>query len=144
MSNPFGQNIIACVWDFDKTLIPGYMQTPLFDHYGVKEAKFWDEVNSLPEIYSRRGCKVSKDTIYLNHLLSYVKNGPMRGLTNQKLHQLGGQLEFCNGLPELFEILSTIPNLKASSAEKYLDILPSNSDCQTDSEILNLCLIILS
>lgn len=109
MSNPFGQNIIACVWDFDKTLIPGYMQTPLFDHYGVKEAKFWDEVNSLPEIYSRRGCKVSKDTIYLNHLLSYVKNGPMRGLTNQKLHQLGGQLEFCKGLPELFEILSTIP-----------------------------------
>ena len=45
MSNPFGQNIIACVWDFDKTLIPGYMQTPLFEDYGVREAKFLDEVN---------------------------------------------------------------------------------------------------
>ena len=29
-----GQNIVACIWDFDKTLIPGYMQTPLFEHYG--------------------------------------------------------------------------------------------------------------
>lgn len=23
------KHIIACVWDFDKTLIPGYMQTPV-------------------------------------------------------------------------------------------------------------------
>ena len=22
--------MLACVWDFDKTLCPGYMQTPLF------------------------------------------------------------------------------------------------------------------
>ena len=35
-----GQNIVACVWDFDKTLIPGYMQKPLFQHYGINEKAF--------------------------------------------------------------------------------------------------------
>ena len=109
MAHPYGQNVVACIWDFDKTLIPGYMQTPLFEHYGVNESIFWEEVNSLPEIYLKRGYQVSKDTIYLNHLLSYVKNGPMRGLTNQKLMDLGSKLEFCMGLPEFFESLTDIP-----------------------------------
>jgi hypothetical protein len=104
-----GQNIIACVWDFDKTLIPGYMQTPLFEHYGIDENLFWNEVNSLPEVYAKRGLRVSADTIYLNHLLSYVKNGPLRGLTNEKLVELGAELEFCHGLPEFFGELSKIP-----------------------------------
>jgi hypothetical protein len=39
----FTQNIIACIWDFDKTLIPDYMQSPLFRRYGVDEATFWAE-----------------------------------------------------------------------------------------------------
>ena len=103
-----GQNIIACVWDFDKTLIPGYMQSPLFEHYSIDERKFWEEVNQLPALYSKRGLTVSSDTIYLNHLLSYVKNGPMRGLTNQKLLELGAELDFCSGLPSLFEELMEI------------------------------------
>ena len=33
----------------------------------------------------------------------------MRGLTNQKLMDLGSKLEFCQGLPELFQNLSAIP-----------------------------------
>ena len=28
-------NIIAVVWDFDKTLVNGYMEEPIFEHYGV-------------------------------------------------------------------------------------------------------------
>ena len=103
-----GQNIVACVWDFDKTLIPGYMQTPLFEHYGIDEALFWREVNQLPGLYLERGLRVSSDTIYLNHLLSYVKNGPMRGLTNQKLMELGSELELYPGLPNFFAELSEI------------------------------------
>ncbi len=103
-----GQNIVACIWDFDKTLIPGYMQSPLFDHYGVDPDLFWKEVNQLPDLYSSRGQKVSPDTIYLNHLLSYVKNGLMRGLTNQKLMELGSELEFCKGLPTFFKELAEI------------------------------------
>ncbi len=96
---------LAIIWDFDKTLTPGYMQTPLFKEFGIDEANFWSEVNRLPEIYSKQGVHVSKDTVYLNHLLSYVKNGPLRGLTNQKLRELGAKIELCNGVPEVFDKL---------------------------------------
>ena len=107
-SHIHGQNIVACVWDFDKTLIPGYMQTPLFEHYGIDEKLFWTEVDKLPEVYAKRGCRVSSDTIYLNHFLSYVKNGPMRGLTNEKLSELGAELEFYEGLPDFFQELKDL------------------------------------
>ena len=35
------QQIVACIWDFDKTLIPDYMQTPLFKRYKVDAQQFW-------------------------------------------------------------------------------------------------------
>jgi len=41
-SRLFLQNVIAIIWDFDKTLIPGYMQLPLFRHFGVDPHQFWD------------------------------------------------------------------------------------------------------
>ncbi|AWT59932.1 MAG: hypothetical protein DF168_01130 [Candidatus Moanabacter tarae] len=100
------QNIVACIWDFDKTLIPGFMQSPLFRRFKIDEEAFWKEVSILPEIYSKRGVNVSKDTVYLNHLLSYVRNGRLRGLNNRMLRELGEELVFFPGLPDLF------PNLK--------------------------------
>ena len=78
----FTQNIIACIWDFDKTLIPDYMQSPLFRRYGVDEATFWAETNALVENYRRRGYTLSGEISYLNHLLTYVLSGPMGGLNN--------------------------------------------------------------
>ncbi len=96
------REIVAVVWDFDKTLIPGYMQAPLFEHFGVDGGRFWAEVNKLPEVYSRRGAHISSDTAYLNHLLSYVRHGSMRGLNNKLLRQLGGKLRLFPGVPALF------------------------------------------
>ena len=46
-------NIIAVVWDFDKTLIGSYMQEPIFNKFGVDGSAFWKEVNSLPEKYKK-------------------------------------------------------------------------------------------
>lgn len=100
-----GPQIIACLWDFDQTLIPGYMQKPLFKHFNVDEKQFWAEVNALPEIYAKRGVRASKDTIYLNHLLTYVKGGRMPGLSNALLRELGKQIEFYPGMPELMKHL---------------------------------------
>lgn len=101
-------NLIACIWDFDKTLIPGYMQKPLFEAYGLDEGRFWTEVNALSQVYRKQGISVTEDLLYLNHLLTYVKAGPLRGLSNQKLRQLGAELQLFDGLPEFFQTLKEL------------------------------------
>ncbi|MDX2186762.1 MAG: HAD family hydrolase [Opitutaceae bacterium] len=98
----FTQNIIACIWDFDKTLIPEYMQSPLFRRYGINEANFWAETNSLMEHYRRRGYTLSGEIAYLNHLLTYVLHGDMPKLSNAVLRQCGNDIKFYPGLPEFF------------------------------------------
>jgi hypothetical protein len=98
----FTQNIIACIWDFDKTLVPGYMQGPLFRHFGVDEPTFWAETNRLVETYARRGYRISGEIGYLNHILTYVLAGRMPGLNNQLLRKLGAEIAFYPGLPEFF------------------------------------------
>lgn len=103
-SHLFLQTSIAVIWDFDKTLIPGYMQDPIFNHYQVNARKFWDEVNALPDYHREHGIKhVNEDSIYLNHMLTYVREGVFKGLTNVMLKQLGAHLKFYPGLPDFFE-----------------------------------------
>jgi hypothetical protein len=99
----FTQNIIACIWDFDKTLIPGYMQEPLFRRYRVDEAVFWAETNALVSRYHERGYRLSGEIGYLNHLLTYVLAGPMAGLNNKILFECGAELGFYPGLPDFFK-----------------------------------------
>lgn len=97
-------NIIAIVWDFDKTLVNGYMQDPIFDYYGVNSGEFWKEVNALPEKYMKeQGVLVNPDTIYLNQFIRYAKEGKFKGLTNEKLKEFGKDLKFYDGVPEIFE-----------------------------------------
>ena len=102
-STLFTQNIIACVWDFDKTLIPDYMQAPLFRRYGVDEPTFWTETNGLAENYRKRGYHISPEISYLNHLLTYVMAGKMPGLSNKILRECGAEIKFYPGLPGFFE-----------------------------------------
>jgi len=97
-------NIIAVIWDFDKTLVNGYMQDPIFAHYGIDSRAFWDEVNALPERYLReQGVKVNRETIYLNHFINCAKKGIFPGLNNRKLREYGRELIFYPGIPEIFE-----------------------------------------
>lgn len=99
------QNVIAVIWDFDKTLIPGYMQAPIFEAFGVDEAAFWREVNALPDYFRRQGVNMHPDTAYLNHLLTYVQHGIIAGLTNARLRELGARIPFHAGLPNFFQQL---------------------------------------
>lgn len=97
------QTVIAFIWDFDRTLIPDNMQNPIFDEYGVDPARFWREVESLVEFHRAQGEVVARDIAYLLHLLTYVEHGVFDGLNNAKLHELGGKLEPCPGIPEFFQ-----------------------------------------
>ncbi|MBI2424702.1 MAG: haloacid dehalogenase-like hydrolase [Candidatus Hydrogenedentes bacterium] len=104
----FLQNVIAIIWDFDKTLSPQYMQAPLFREYDIDEQAFWREVQALPGYYARAGIRVQYDTCYLGHLLSYVQAGRMPGLNNAKLRELGKQIELFPGIPDIFERLKRV------------------------------------
>ena len=97
------QTIIACIWDFDRTLIPGYSQQVLFDEYGIDATTFWAEVNGLVAAYNARGVLVAKDTAYLGHMLTYVSAGRMPGLSNAKLRELGSRIPLNPGLPEFLD-----------------------------------------
>lgn len=101
-NSAFEQNIIAMVWDCDKTLISSYMQEPLFRRFGVDGGKFWAEVNALKARYGAQGISVNSDTSYLNHILTYVKTGIFKGLSNKMLREFGSELKFYPGLPDFF------------------------------------------
>ena len=100
----FTATVIAVLWDFDQTLIPGYQQDPLFKEFTINASDFWDEVNGLQGHYAQQKIVTTQDTLYLNHILTYVKDGQMAGLTNSKLRQLGAQLTFYPGMPDFFSV----------------------------------------
>jgi len=118
----FSGNTIAVIWDFDQTLIPGYQQSPIFSDYGIDEDKFWSEVNNLPKHYkSSQNIIVSPDTAYLGHILTYVREGKMSGLTNERLRAFGSEQEFYPGLPDFFpEVKKAIEEDKEYSKHEIL------------------------
>ena len=109
------QNIIAVIWDFDKTLIPGYMQEPIFNAYNIDAKAFWKEVNELPDKYAKSGIRVNKDTIYLNHIITCVNQGIFEGLNHKRLREFGEQLSFYPGVPDIFRDLKQL----VESEQKY-------------------------
>lgn len=116
-NSAFEQNIIAMVWDCDKTLISSYMQEPLFRRFDVDGGKFWAEVNALKARYGAQGISVNADTSYLNHVLTYVKAGIFKGLNNKMLREFGKELKFYPGLPDFFgeikKLIEDDPKYKA-------------------------------
>ena len=96
-------DVIATIWDFDKTLIPGYMQDPIFNKYNQKGKAFWDENNAEIADLQIRGIEVNVDSYYLNKFIEYSrKGGKFEGLNNAELEELGKYIKFYDGAVELF------------------------------------------
>jgi hypothetical protein len=152
------QNKIALIWDFDKTLIPDYMQKPLFEYFEIDQAKFWNEVNSIPLELEKQGHRVNKEIYYLNHILTYTKNLKFNSLNNAKLLDLGKNIEFFPGVIEFFtnikETIEKDPDFSSFDVEvehyivstglaemiKGSDIAPLVSDiwgCEYIEELVN-------
>ncbi len=96
------QNVIAFVWDYDRTLVPGNQQDPIFEEYDVDAGEFWAEVDGLVDYYAARGVRASRDLVYLGHMVTYVENGLFPGLTRAKLAELGSRVQLAPGIPEFF------------------------------------------
>lgn len=115
-------NVIAVIWDFDKTLVDGYMQDPIFTDYQVDASAFWKEVQALPVFYQReQGVRVNQDTIYLNQFLKGAKRGGrFEGLNNAKLAEYGKRMNFYRGVPEIFSLTKQM--IEEDSTFKEYDI----------------------
>ena len=111
-------NIIAVIWDCDKTLIDGYMQDPMFEEYGVDPKAFWQETDALPEKYLReQNVRVNPDTIYLNQFIRYARDGRFPGLNNERLREFGKKQKFYPGIPEIFRSTEKLINDDPAYAE---------------------------
>ena len=104
---------------FHKTLIRDICKRQTL---GIRHRRktFLERGNLLLSIYAQRGIRVSPETVYLNHLLSFVKSGYLQGLSNAKLRELGGRLDFCQGIPDFFNILRNI--VKDAAKARNVDI----------------------
>ena len=90
------QNIIAIVYDYDQTLSPNYMQDEvLFPTFGIDPKKFWARCH---EHVKEQG--YDSELAYMKVLLDYLD---IDRPTNRRLRELGVQLNFFPGLPEMFE-----------------------------------------
>ncbi len=95
-------NIIAVIWDCDKTLIDGYMQDPLFKRFGIDAHAFWTKVNAIPKEIEKKGIRVNRETYYLNYFIKCAHDGTIPGLNNAMLRELGKEQKFYPGVPEIF------------------------------------------
>lgn len=89
------QTTIGIIYDYDQTLSPNYMQDEvLFPHFGINAAQFWKKSRELVDTEGYDG-----ELAYLKTMLDYLA---MDRPTNAELRDLGKNLRFYKGLPEMF------------------------------------------
>jgi len=93
---PTPQNIIAIVYDYDQTLSPNYMQDEvLFPTFGIDAKRFWKHCGELVKVHG-----YDNELAYMKALLDYLE---IDRPTTARLQELGANLKFFPGLPDMFE-----------------------------------------
>lgn len=98
-------NIIAVIWDFDRTLVDGYMQDPIFKKFGIDSSKFWSDMESAKEECAKRAYRVNKDTYYVNYFIRCAHDGTLQGLNNAMLKEAGSEQKFYPGVEQLLKTI---------------------------------------
>ena len=94
---------IALVFDFDGTVAPDVMLSPIFDLIGITPEEFWNKTGSLvAEGYDR-------EIAYL-HALCLISRENGTPISNILLRALGGKLQFYDGFPDVLDRLKQIGN----------------------------------
>jgi len=102
---PMNSNVpakqIAMVFDFDGTVAPDVMLFPIFNKIGIDADFFWDKARALTEEgYDR-------EIAYLQALVFICADKGI-ALSNFMLRDLGAQLEFYEGFPDVLDRLAQI------------------------------------
>jgi phosphoserine phosphatase len=97
------QNIIAVIFDFDDTLTDD-STSQLLKKYKVDPNDFYN--NKVKALVNKEW---DPTLAVMTELLHNIGNGkPLRELSNEALYEFGDELEFYQGLPELFDDLNEI------------------------------------
>jgi hypothetical protein len=98
MPMAIAQNTIALVFDYDQTLSPSYMQDDvIFPEFGINPESFWEKCNALVQDQGWDG-----ELAYMQCLLDYLE---MDRVSNERLIELGANLSYFPGVPEMFDEL---------------------------------------
>ena len=90
------QNTIALIFDYDQTLSPNYMQDEvLFPAFGIDPKSFWSRCHELVRFEG-----YENELAYMKVLLDTLD---IDRPSNAHLRELGANLTFYPGLPEMFE-----------------------------------------
>ena len=92
---------IALVFDFDGTVAPDVMLSPIFNMIGIQPDLFWDKTRSLTE----QG--YDREIAYLQALVFICADKGIL-LSNSMIWNLGAQLQFYEGFPDILDRLKKI------------------------------------
>jgi hypothetical protein len=95
------QTIIGIAYDYDQTLSPTYMQDEvLFPAFGINGQAFWKKCQ---ELVNQGGYE--SELAYLKTMLDYLE---IDTPSNAKLEDLGRNLRFYPGVPEIFTEINSV------------------------------------
>ena len=95
------QNVIAVLFDCDGTLCED-TTTFVLKKYDVDVDRFWENVNGMV----RKGW--DPPLAYMSRIVQMVQSGRIPDLTNERLREIGAEVDFFPGIPQMFDELKRL------------------------------------